>query len=204
MPLIEVNDLSVNFDGEVVFNGYNNEFKSGQFYGILGRSGRGKTTLLRAIAGLLEPNEGTILYNDKKIKGPVDDIFMMHQNYTNFPWKTCLENILFPIEVNGNIGDSDIKRAKKMLEKVDLEGCENKYPHELSGGMNQRLALARTLLTKPDVILMDEPLSALDDKTRHQMQQLVLNLHRETKNTIIMVTHDPREAKRMSDKIIKL
>jgi ABC-type nitrate/sulfonate/bicarbonate transport system ATPase subunit len=202
--MITIDNLSINFGPKVLFDKYSTVFDDNTVYGILGKSGCGKTTLLRAVAGLLKPQGGQILINNTKMNGPSKEIFMMHQTYANFPWKTCLENILFPIKIQGNITKEHQLEAQEMLIRVGLEGYESKFPYELSGGMKQRLALARVLVTKPPIILMDEPLSALDPKTRSQMQDLVLDMHYKTKNTILMITHDHDEARKMSDKIINL
>jgi ABC-type nitrate/sulfonate/bicarbonate transport system ATPase subunit len=202
--MIKVNNLQIKFDKKVLFDGYNTTFADNKVYCILGKSGCGKSTLLRIIAGLLKPQGGEIICNDKIVDKPIKDIFMMHQTYSNFPWKNCLENVLFPLKVQGKLTEQHKKEAIEILKQVGLEGNEDKYPHELSGGMKQRLALARVLITRPPVILMDEPLSALDPKTRSQMQDLVLDMHNKTKNIVIMVTHDPDEAKKMADEIITL
>ena len=127
----------------------------------------------------------------------------MHQNYTSFDWLKCLDNILIAQKVKGRINKCNIDSAKEMISIVGLEGNENKYPKQLSGGMRQRLALARTLFMNPEIILMDEPLSALDIETRQKMQDLIIKQHKETNNTIIMVTHSKEEAQKMCDVIIE-
>ncbi len=178
------------------------EFEN-KIYGILGESGVGKTTLLRTIAGLMNPLSGEVIINNSKIiKASENNIYMLHQNYTSFDWMTCINNILITKKIKGKVNEEDINRAIEMLYKVGLAGYERKYPKELSGGQRQRLALARTLYMNPEVILMDEPLSALDEKTRFEMQNLIMELHQKTRNTILMVTHSTNEANRMCDKII--
>lgn len=210
--MIECVDISVNFDGKQVLNKFNHNFEDNTITAIMGESGRGKTTLIRCICGLhqLGPKDGTVWYHyDGKcdqIKKPDPRIFMMHQHYSNFPWKTCFENVMFPLELRKANNDyMNMKNeAKLLLETVGLKDCMDKYPAELSGGMNQRLAFARTLIMKPEVLLMDEPMSALDEKTRIIMQDLLIKMHKETKNTIIMVTHSKDEATRIADEIITL
>lgn len=178
------------------------EFEN-KIYGILGESGVGKTTLLRTIAGLMNPLSGEVIINNSKItKASENNIYMLHQNYTSFDWMTCINNILITKKIKGKVNEEDINGAIEMLYKVGLAGYEKKYPKELSGGQRQRLALARTLYMNPEVILMDEPLSALDEKTRFEMQNLIMELHQKTRNTILMVTHSTNEANRMCDKII--
>lgn len=179
-------------------------FEDGKIYGILGESGCGKSTLLRTIAGLIKPLNGQVLINDKKVStADKNDIYMMHQNYTSFDWLSCIDNILITEKIKKTKNTSKYyDKAKEMLHKVGLVGCENKYPTQLSGGMRQRLALARTLYMKPSIILMDEPLSALDKETREEMQELILNIHKETNNTIIMITHSKEEAEKMCDEIL--
>lgn len=176
-----------------------------KIYGILGESGCGKTTLLRTISGLTKPLKGEITIDGHTVGKPhKNNVYMLHQNYTSFDWMTCLDNVLIAKKVKGRIAEEDINDAKKMLEAVKLGEHYKKYPRQLSGGMRQRLALARTLFMKPQILLMDEPLSALDPKTREEMQQLILDLHKETNNTIIMVTHSTEEANKMCDVIVNL
>lgn len=175
-----------------------------KIYAILGQSGCGKTTLLRTIAGLRKPLSGEVLVDETKILKPNKNIYMMHQSYTSFDWLNCLDNVLIAKKIKGKITTKDIEVAYDMLSEVKLFDHANKYPRQLSGGMRQRLALARTLFMKPDIILMDEPLSALDGETRSEMQQLILRLHNETHNTIILVTHSSKEAELLSDNILHL
>ena len=197
--MIKVNNVAIGYNGVEIKSDINYNFTKGQVYGILGESGTGKTTLLKTIAGLLNPIRGNI---ERKVS--TKDIYMMHQAYTSFDWLTCLDNILITEKVRHNRIDSAmINRAKKTLAEVGLIKYQNHYPTQLSGGQRQRLALARTMFANPPIILMDEPLSALDDDTRQGMQNLILCNHRQTGNTIIMITHSVEEARRMCDKIIR-
>lgn len=202
--MIKLENVNISYDNKEILKNFSYDFADNSMIAIVGRSGCGKSTLLKTIAGLIKPNKGKAFYNDIVIKKPIKDICMMHQTYSNFPWKTCLENVLFPVKNNGKITNEQKKEATELLKRVGLEDYIDKYPHELSGGMKQRLALARTLMIKPKVILMDEPLSALDDKTRSDMQNLILQLHYNTKNTVIMVTHNLDEAEKMCNQIINL
>ena len=178
----------------------------GRTLGVVGESGCGKTTLLKTMAGLIYPLSGEI-YVDGSIltKAYKNDIYMMHQNYTCFNWMTCLDNILIIEKINHNKVTNDIKaNALHMLERVGLKEYAYKYPMQLSGGMRQRLALARVLYAQPKILLMDEPLSALDEITRKSMQDLIIETQRNNKSTIILVTHSDAEAKRMCHEIIKM
>lgn len=202
--MIELNELYTGYSRDKpLLKKFNYKFDS-KIYGILGESGCGKTTLLRTIAGLIKPLSGCVVVNGELVtKASKNNIYMMHQNYTSFDWLKCLDNILIAQKVKGRINKCDIDRAKEMFSIVGLEGNENKYPKQLSGGMRQRLALARTLFMNPEIILMDEPLSALDIETRQKMQDLIIKQHKETNNTIIMVTHSKEEAQKMCDVIIE-
>lgn len=176
-----------------------------KIYGILGESGCGKTTLLRTIAGLTKPLSGEVVIDGVPVNNAYKNgVYMMHQNYTSFDWKTCIDNVLVSRLIKHDVLDVDRAEALKMLDAVGLSECSDMYPRQLSGGMRQRLALARTLYMKPKIILMDEPLSALDEKTRQKMQDLILSIHKQTNNTILMVTHSQEEADKMCDIIINL
>lgn len=203
--MIEVKNLYTGYcRDKPLLKDFNYDFDT-KVYGILGQSGCGKTTLLRTIAGLMKPLSGEVVISGEVVtKASKNNVYMMHQNYTSFDWLRCLDNILIAKKVKGRVNGEDINRAKQILSLVGLEGNEDKFPKQLSGGMRQRLALARTLFMSPEIILMDEPLSALDVNTREIMQDLIIQKHKETNNTIIMVTHSKEEAKKMCDVIIEL
>lgn len=203
--MIEIKNLKTGYARDKpLMQNFNYNFES-KIYGILGTSGCGKTTLLRTIAGLMKPLEGQVLIDGQVVtKASKNNVYMMHQNYTSFDWLTCLDNILIAKEIKSKINEDDVVRAIHMLHLVGLSEHQHKYPKQLSGGQRQRLALARTLFMNPEVVLMDEPLSALDNTTRIQMQNLIIKQHKEIKNTIIMVTHSKEEAERMCDVIIEL
>lgn len=194
--MITLTDLVVGYD-KPLMNPLNLTFENGKIYGILGKSGCGKSTLLKTIAKMQKQISGTVKRDDKS------QIYMMHQKYTNFNWLTCLDNVLIA-ERNKRKRKESKQHAIEVLIQVGLEDYLDRYPTELSGGMQQRLALARVLFVKPKILLMDEPLSALDDNTREKMQELIMDVHKETCNTIIMVTHSVEEAHKMCDEIIQL
>lgn len=202
--MIVLNDLYIGYSrNSPLLTGFNYQFDK-KIYGILGESGCGKTTLLRTIAGLTKPLQGEVIINGVNDNRPnKNGIYMLHQNYTSFDWMTCLDNVLIAKKVKGKVTETDKENALKMLELVKLNDHVHKYPRQLSGGMRQRLALARTLFMQPQIILMDEPLSALDSDTRAEMQKLIIRMHKSINNTIIMVTHSTEEAEKMCDEIIK-
>lgn len=197
--MIQLRDLAVGYDKHnPVLTDLNYKFDK-KIYGIVGQSGVGKTTTLKTIAKLIPPINGYIIVPEH------EHVYMMHQHYTCFDWLDCLDNILIAKKIiSRKITDDDYKNAFEALEKVGLQKNRNQYPSELSGGMRQRLALARTIFVKPDVILMDEPLSSLDEELRREMQNLILNLHKETNNTIIMVTHSQEDMDYMCDRIWRI
>ncbi len=203
--MIKLNNLCTGYSRDrPLLRNFNYEFDN-KIYGILGESGCGKTTLLKTIAGLMNPLDGEILVDNEKLqKANKNNIYMLHQNYTSFDWMDCLENILIAKKIKGTINESDIKKAISILKRVGLGNYLKKYPKQLSGGQRQRLALARTLYMDPQIILMDEPLSALDESTRTDMQNMIMEIHRLLNNTIIMVTHSKNEANKMCDVIINL
>lgn len=176
-----------------------------EFVCLVGPSGCGKSTLLRMIAGLEEFESGRILFNGVPIAGPSPKITMVFQLFGLLPWKTALENVEVPLEVLGVIKQSRAHIAEEYLQMVGLEGFENTYPHDLSGGMKQRVGIARALALKPEVLLMDEPFSSLDELTAKTLRELVLNIWRNPMlptNTFIMVSHNVEEAVFMADKVI--
>lgn len=204
--MIELKNLAIGYDEYIpVLKNINYTFEDNKIYGILGQSGYGKTTLLKTICGLLKPLDGQVLINNKPLIGARENnIYMMFQNYTCFDWLSCIDNILLAKKIKSNIVREDVNNALKWLDKVGLLDKKENYPTELSGGQKQRLALARTLFMSPDIVLMDEPLSALDEKTRKDMQDLIIQDHKQDKNIIIMITHSKEEAERVCDVIIDI
>lgn len=176
-----------------------------EFICLVGPSGCGKSTLLRIIAGLEKADSGSVLFHGEPITKPNPKIAMVFQFFGLLPWKTALENIELPLEVLG-LKKTDRKQiAREYLQMVKLEGFENAYPHDLSGGMKQRVGIARALALKPEVLLMDEPFSSLDELTAKTLRKLVLDIWRDPAlptNTFIMVSHNVEEAVFMADRVI--
>lgn len=179
---------------------------AGEFIGILGPSGCGKSTILRLIAGLSPQHPATtgeVTIRGKQIKGPGPDRGMVFQDYTSFPHRTVLDNVAFGLECAGVSRSEREAQARDWIGRVGLDPDKDiaKYPHELSGGMKQRVAIARSLILHPKIILMDEPFGALDPVTRHHMQNLLVRLWRELEATIFFVTHDVSEAVYLGDRL---
>lgn len=173
----------------------------GEFVSIIGPSGCGKSTILSIISRLMQQTEGTIKLNDEAINDSSLNIgYMLQQDYL-FPWKTILDNILLGPKISKKISKDTIQTAKELLSEVGLSHTKDSYPEALSGGMRQRIALVRTLITNPDILLFDEPFSALDYVTRLKLENLVARLMKAYDKTAILVTHDLAEAISMSDKI---
>lgn len=190
---------NINFEIE---DAYSREGRDiGEFRVLLGPSGCGKSTLLRLIAGLDRPDAGEVLVNDQPVHGPGKDRGMVFQKYTSFPWLTVADNIAYGLKINSVPEAKRKEIVAQLIQEIGLSGFENAYPETLSGGMQQRVAIARTLALRPAVILMDEPFGALDAQTRSEMQQLLLKVWDETASTILFVTHDVEEAIYLADRI---
>ena len=178
------------------------QIAKGEFVTLIGHSGCGKSTLLNLVAGLLKPSEGTILLAGKHIDGPGPDRGVVFQNHSLLPWLTCFENVYLAVE---RVFDVDRKqRTHAALELVGLAHAEHKYPHEISGGMKQRVGIARALAIEPKVLLLDEPFGALDALTRATLQDELMRIVASTGATVLMVTHDVDEAVLLSDRIVMM
>jgi taurine transport system ATP-binding protein len=178
------------------------DIKSGELLSVLGPSGCGKTTLLNIVAGFLAPTEGQVVVNDHAVKGPGPERGMVFQQGALFEWMTVRENVSFGPDMKKMPRNKSVKIVDRLLEVVGLQDFKDKAVYELSGGMQQRVALARCLANEPDVILMDEPLGALDALTREKMQSLVLDLWKETGKTIILITHSVEEALLLGERLL--
>ena len=180
------------------------EVDEGEFICILGPSGCGKTTLLRIIAGLEPPTSGEVLVDGDPVDGPTPRLGMIFQDYSLYPWLRVIDNIAFGLELAGVEKAARTSTARKYLELVGLGEFADAFPYELSGGMRQRVAVARALATDPAVVLMDEPFGALDAQTRNAMQRELLDIWVKTKKTVLCVTHSVDEAVFLADRIVVL
>lgn len=204
---IRIDKLTKKFGEVVAVDNVSLEVEKGEFMTLLGPSGSGKTTILNMIAGFEKPNNGDIYVNEQSV-GYIPpfkrDIGMVFQNYALFPHMTVYKNIAFPL-IMRKLSQNEIKNmVEEALALVKLQGYEDRYPKQLSGGQQQRIALARAIIFKPPVLLMDEPLGALDKKLREHMQLEIKHLHEELGFTVIYVTHDQGEALSMSDRVVVL
>ncbi|CAM2787900.1 ABC transporter ATP-binding protein [Paenibacillus sediminis] len=176
----------------------------GEFVSLVGPSGCGKTTLLSIVAGLLTPSQGEVLLLGEKVSGPTPQVgYMLQQDYL-FPWRTIYENSLIGLELTSQVTDRTKESTLHLLNEMGLGAAIDLYPHHLSGGMRQRVALVRTLATDPEVLLLDEPFSALDYQTKLQLEDLIVKTLKDRHKTALLVTHDLSEAIAMSDRVIVL
>jgi NitT/TauT family transport system ATP-binding protein len=173
----------------------------GEFVGIIGPSGCGKSTLFNIIGGLLDGYEGTVKVAGDLVHGPHPAIGMIFQEESTFPWRTVIDNVAFPLEIAGIAKRERYERAKHFVSLVGLDGFERRYPAELSGGMRQRVSMARTLAAEPKIMLMDEPFAALDEQTRLLLGDKVLQIQQQLKQTTLLITHNITEAVQLSDRI---
>ncbi len=180
------------------------EIRTGEFVSIVGPSGCGKTTLLGMVAGFIPPSEGEILLRGRQVKGPGPDRGVVFQNFALFPWKTVLDNVAFGLKMRGLARDERERVAREYVALVGLTGSEARYPNELSGGMQQRVGVARALANSPDLLLMDEPFASVDAQTRMTLQEELTHIWEARHPTILFVTHDVDEAVFLSDRVIVL
>ena len=173
-----------------------------EFVSMLGPSGCGKTTALRMIAGLIRPDAGRIVVDGDEVTGPGPERSMVFQGFALMPWATVLQNVAFGLELRGVERRKREERARELVRTVGLEGFEDRLPNELSGGMQQRVGLARALAVEPKVLLMDEPFSAVDEQTRRLLQEELLRLWEQMRLTVVFVTHSIAEAVLLSDRVV--
>jgi NitT/TauT family transport system ATP-binding protein len=174
----------------------------GEFLSVIGPSGCGKSTLFNVIGGLLDGYEGRVSVAGETVRGPHPSIGMIFQEESTFPWRTVIDNVAFPLEIGGMAKAERTERGRHFINLVGLNGFERRYPAELSGGMRQRVSMARTLASEPKILLMDEPFAALDEQTRLLLGDKVLQIQQELKQTTLLITHNLTEAVQLSDRIL--
>jgi len=178
------------------------EVMPGEFLAVIGPSGCGKSTLFNIMGGLLDGYEGRVSVAGETVRGPHPSIGMIFQEESTFPWRTVLDNVAFPLEIAGMAKAERLDKARHFVELVGLDGFERRYPAELSGGMRQRVSMARTLASEPKILLMDEPFAALDEQTRLLLGDKVLQIQQDLKQTTLLITHNLTEAVQLSDRIL--
>ena len=199
---IAVRNIGMTYPGGVeALKGVNLDIPPGELTTLLGPSGCGKTTLLKIIAGLITPVDGDVVVHGKTVDGPGPERALVFQDFALLPWATVMRNVAFGLELRGMAKAKRQDIAQKYIKEVGLAGFENSYPHELSGGMRQRCGLARALTVDADILLMDEPFSAVDEQMRRKLQEDLLALLKVEKKTVIFVTHSIEEAVYLSDQI---
>jgi ABC-type nitrate/sulfonate/bicarbonate transport system ATPase subunit len=200
--ILRIQGLERRFDSTLALQATDLDIAENDFITILGPSGCGKSTLLRIVAGLDKQTAGSVHLDGNAIDGPGADRGMVFQSYTLFPWLTVLENICFGLRENNLPAAQQLEIAQGFIAKVGLQGFERHFPKQLSGGMQQRTAIARALANDPRILLMDEPFGALDHQTRELMQELLLGIWEEQRKTVLFVTHDIDEAVFMGSRVV--
>ena len=205
--VVDVRDVTQVFDDPIVgskitaLSGISFQVREGEFVSLIGPSGCGKSTLLNMIAGFLAPTRGSVLEHGRAVRGPGPERGVCFQEPALFPWLRVIDNVLFGPQAQGR-QSAVAAEARELLKRVGLDEFQNHFPHQLSGGMKQRVAIARLLINNPKILLMDEPFGALDALTRLQMQEYLLAIHQEFRKTVVFVTHDIDEAVYTSDRIL--
>ena len=202
--IVEVRGISKSYGDVEALRGIDLDFPRGKLTSLLGPSGCGKTTLLKIIAGLVEADAGTVAVNGRTVSKPGPERAFVFQDFALLPWATVLRNVAFGLELRGKAVAEREKIARHHIGEVGLSGFEDKYPHELSGGMRQRVGLARALSVDADVLLLDEPFSAVDEQNRRKFQEDLIRLRTNQNKTFIFVTHSIEEAVYISDRIVLL
>ena len=203
--MVELNDVSLTYavgrKGEAAaLRKVNARFEAGEFSAIIGPSGCGKTSLIKIMAGLLFPNEGTVTIGESPLMGVRKQTAVIFQDYGLLPWKTVRDNAELPLRIRG-VSRNDRQKVKALLEEFGLGSFYNSYPQQLSGGMRQRLAIVRALVAEPELLLMDEPFSSLDTFTKESAQDFILSVQRTRRLTVIMVTHSLEETVYLADSV---
>jgi len=199
---VEVDRLTKTFGTSVAIADVSFAARDHEFVTLVGPSGCGKSTTLRIVAGLIEATAGTVRVDQRQVRGPVAGAAMVFQAPVLLPWRRMVDNILFTAEMRGRVDDDARARAAGLIELAGLAGAEQRYPHELSGGMRQRVAICRALIQQPDLLLMDEPFGALDALTREQMIMDLQAMWRSVGNTVVFITHSIDEAVFLADRVL--
>lgn len=203
--IVEARGIGKSYDGAVeALRDVNLMLPHGRLSTLLGPSGCGKTTLLKIIAGLIPPSSGEVWVKGKKVEGPGPERAFVFQDFALLPWANVLRNVAFGLELRGISKEQRAEIARRQIAEAGLSDFESSYPHQLSGGMKQRVGLARALAVDADIILMDEPFSSVDEQTRRKFQEELLDLLRHKQKTVIFVTHSIEEAAYLSDQIVLL
>jgi NitT/TauT family transport system ATP-binding protein len=207
LPCIQAKDISLTFrpknrEPVAALQNLSLDVAKGEFVSIVGPSGCGKSTFLNILLGLIPPDSGEMELNGRRIHGPGQDRAMVFQEFGLLPWRTVLGNVELGLELKGVDSERRRRRAMELIDMAGLAGFASHYPHELSGGMKQRVGLARALATDPEVLLMDEPFAALDAQTRDLMQTELLQVWEKTHKTVLFVTHSIEEAAYLSDRVV--
>ena len=201
-PALAADGVSRRFGGLTALDGISFSVEAGEFVSIIGPSGCGKSTLFSIVGGLDQGYDGSVRVQGAAIRGPHPAIGMVFQEQSTLPWRNVLENVAFPLEMRG-VGRAERReRSRHFVELVGLQGFEQRYPDELSGGMRQRVAIARTLAMQPDILLMDEPFGALDEQTRLLLGEKVLQIQQTLRQTTLLITHSISEAVQLSDRVV--
>ncbi|MFF5263696.1 ABC transporter ATP-binding protein [Actinomadura viridis] len=204
--MLEINELTHTYGDHTVLSDLNLKVAEGELVSIVGPSGCGKSTLLRCVAGLVRPTGGKVVLNGAPIDGVPDDLAVVFQDYSRslLPWLTVRDNVALPLRRRGKDKKARRYAAQQALESVGLADAGRKYPWQLSGGMQQRVSIARALAYRPTLLLMDEPFGSVDAQTREDLEDLVLQVHRDEGMTILLVTHDIDESVYVGDRVVVL
>jgi NitT/TauT family transport system ATP-binding protein len=204
--LLTVDDIVMRFgsaeDGVTALDNVSFTVAPGEFLAVIGPSGCGKSTLFNIIGGLLGGYDGRVAVAGEKVYGPHASIGMVFQEESTFPWRNVVDNVAFPLEIAGMAKRERIERARHFVSMVGLDGFEKRYPSELSGGMRQRVSMARTLASEPKILLMDEPFASLDEQTRLLLGDKVLQIQQQLNQTMLLITHNITEAVQLADRIL--
>jgi NitT/TauT family transport system ATP-binding protein len=205
-PILVVEDIVKRFETQdgvlTAVDHVSFSVEPGEFLAVIGPSGCGKSTLFNVIGGLLDGYDGRVVVDGEVVTGPHRSIGMIFQEESTFPWRTVIDNVAFPLEIAGMPKAERYDRARHFVDLVGLHGFERRYPAELSGGMRQRVSMARTLASEPKILLMDEPFAALDEQTRLLLGDKVLQIQQDLKQTTLLITHNLTEAVQLSDRIL--